>query len=299
MKPYKLLEHILLDIEEGIKAPLDSCLTAGVLSEKYGLSEVHLRRIFNFAFNKTISGYIRSRTLAKSLDDLLYTGKNIIDIALEYGFGYEQSYSRSFRREFGITPNVFRKSGQIVKIQPPLHLFDENKLNGNTLFGPEFVIVPQFYLIGKPYQIPLDKSVKTAPKTARYFWENERRHIKKAVNPEVYIGFTHNIKHDKQVSEYLPSVQVRDLSNVPEGFKGISFRTSMCARFRYIGQHHYYDLNREIANKMYGAIREYVNDKDSKYVLSLDKTYFERIDIRQYDGNYCQMEWFTPVTEKK
>jgi len=295
MKPYKLLEHILLDIEEGIKENV----TAGILSEKYRLSEVHLRRLFNFAFNKTISGYIRSRTLTESINDLLYTKKNVIDIALEYGFEYEQSYCRSFRREFGISPGTVRKSGKIVKIQPPLHLFDDNKLNDNAFFGPEFVIVPQFHLIGKPYQIPFELSTKTAPNAAKYFWENERRKIKKTVNPDVYIGFTHNINHERKISEYLPSVQVRDLCNIPDGLSGITFNTSMCARFRYIGQHHYYDINKDIAGKMYSAIREYVDDENSKYTLSLNKVYFERIDIKQYDGNYCQMEWFTPVTEKK
>jgi len=28
------------------------------------------------------------------------------------------------------------------------------------------------------------------------------------------------------------------------------------------------------------------------------KIFFEKVDTRQYDENYCKMEWFTPVTEK-
>jgi AraC family transcriptional regulator len=294
MKPYQLLENILLDIEEGIKENID----VFTLSKRYNYSEIHLRRLFSFAFNKPISGYIRSRTLSESLNDLLNTDKNIIDIALEYGFSFENSYSRSFKREFGLSPDNLRKSRQIVKIQPPLHLFNENKVDDNALFGPEFVIVPQFHIIGKKHQIPFEISLKTAPNVGKLFWENERRHIKKAINPDVYIGYTHKINHEKKYSEYLPSVQVRNLSDVPNEFCGTTFNTSMCARFRYIGQHHYYDINREIANKMYSAIWKYTNDENSKYKLSLDKVYFERIDTKQYDGYYCQMEWFTPVTEK-
>jgi len=294
MKLYSLLNNVLLDIEEGIK----NKITAFTLSKRYNLSEIHLRRLFSFAFNKPISGYIRSRTLSESLNDLLNTDKNIIDIALEYGFSFENSYSRSFKREFGLSPDNLRKSGQIVKIQSPLHLFDDNKVDNNAFFGPEFVIVPQFHLIGKPHRIPFEISVETAPNAAKLFWANERRHINKSINPDVYIGYTHKINHEKKYSEYLPSVQVRDLSDVPHGLTCTTFNTSMCARFRYIGQHHYYDINREIANKMYSAIRKYVNDENSKYILSIDKIYFERIDTRQYDGNYCQMEWFTPVTEK-
>jgi AraC family transcriptional regulator len=156
MKQYKLLENVLLDIEEGIKENID----AYTLSQKYNLSEVHLRRLFNSAFKRTISGYIRSRTLSESLNELLNTDKKVIDIALEYGFGYEQSFSRSFKREFGLSPDNLRKSGQIVKIQPPLHLFDENKVDENTFFGPEFVIVPQFHLIGQPSPKDVEPEVR-------------------------------------------------------------------------------------------------------------------------------------------
>jgi AraC family transcriptional regulator len=294
MKPYPLLENILLDIEKGLKKNI----TADTLSKRYNYSEIHLRRLFSFAFNKPISGYIRSRTLSESLNDLLHTDKNIIDIALEYGFSFENSYSRSFKREFGISPDNLRKSRQIVKIQQPLHLFDENKVDDNAFFGPEFVILPQFHIIGKPHHIPFEISIETAPNVAKLFWANERRHIKKVLNPDVYIGYTHKINHDKKYSEYLPSVQVRNLSEIPHGLSGTTFNTSMCARFRYIGQHHYYDINRDIANKMYSAILKYMNDENAKYFLLRDKIYFERIDIRQYDGTYCQMEWFTPVTEK-
>jgi len=116
-----LLKNVLIDIEKGIK----NKITAFTLSKRYNLSEIHLRRLFSFAFNRPISGYIRSRTLSESLNDLLHTDKNIIDIALEYGFGFENSYSRSFKREFGISPDNFRKSRKIIKIQLPLYLYVE------------------------------------------------------------------------------------------------------------------------------------------------------------------------------
>jgi len=119
-----LLKNVLIDIEKGIK----NNITAFTLSKKYNLSEIHLRRLFSVTFNRPISGYIRSRTLSESLNDLLHTDKNIIDIALEYGFGFENSYSRSFKREFGISPDNFRRSRKIIKIQLPLYLFVENSI---------------------------------------------------------------------------------------------------------------------------------------------------------------------------
>jgi AraC family transcriptional regulator len=62
-----------------------------------------------------LAGYIRSRKLAVSLDDLLKTNSTLFNIALDYGFEYEQSYRRAFKHEFGITPGEYRKAGQLTE----------------------------------------------------------------------------------------------------------------------------------------------------------------------------------------
>ena len=300
LRPFDLLEHILIDIEKGIKKGINS----NILAEKYELSERHLRRMFQFAFKQPLCGYIRSRKLAVSLEDLLKSDKNILDIALDFGFGYEQSYIRAFKHEYGITPGDLRKSGQVVKVRPPIHLFDENKIADSVLFGPDIVMVPQFHVVGKVHQIFRNESLILAPKAAIHFWENDCPKIKRGVNPNVYFGITKSINSKDLSSGYLTSIQVENCNCTPPGFTSYTFETSLCARFRYIGQHHYYELNRTVAAAMYEAIwkfanDEYISSKRSKYALLVDKVYFEKIDIRLYDGNYCQMEWFCPVVEKR
>jgi AraC family transcriptional regulator len=113
-----LIENILIDIEDNIKEGINT----KSLAEKYNLSERHLRRLFHVYFNKSITDYIRSRKLTASLDYLLKTDLNILDIALEYGFDYERSYRRAFKHEFGITPGDFRKSRYVIRVKPPLYL---------------------------------------------------------------------------------------------------------------------------------------------------------------------------------
>ena len=117
LRPYDLLENVLIDIEEGIREGINS----DILAEKYSLSEGHLRRLFRFTFKQSLGGYIRSRRLAASLNDLLKTNSKILDIALDYDFEYEQSFIRAFKGEFGKTPGNLRKSGQIVEVTPPLN----------------------------------------------------------------------------------------------------------------------------------------------------------------------------------
>jgi AraC family transcriptional regulator len=110
VRTYDLLEKVLADIEKGIS---DGINAQGV-AKKHTLSEGHLRRLFKFNFKQPIAKYIRLRKLTASLDDLFYTDSKLVDIALEHGFSYEQSYIRAFKREFGITPGNLRKSARFV-----------------------------------------------------------------------------------------------------------------------------------------------------------------------------------------
>jgi len=294
LKPYELLNNVLLEVEERIKEDL----YADTLAEDFALSSVHLQRLFKFAFKQPLGAYIRSRKLTASLQDLLNTDANVVDIAMDYGFDYEQSYIRAFKREFGLSPGKLRKTKQIVKATAPIHLVDANKLGDSIIFGPDIVMVPQFHVIGKRCEIPICDSITLAPKTAIHFWENERALIGNAVNPNVYIGLTRAAEKDAGYSYYLPSVQAKSLKKIPQGFDSDTFDASLCARFRYIGQHHYYDLNRNIAKGMYDAIVKFVSDENDKYTWPCSSIYFEKIDSDACNGTFCQLEWFTPISEK-
>jgi transcriptional regulator GlxA family with amidase domain len=131
LRPYNLLETVLIDVEKGIRAGIN----VDILAKKYSLSYRHLQRIFKSAFKQTLADYIRSRKLASSLDDLLKTNLKLFDIALEYGFGYEQTYIRAFKREYGITPGHLRKScyASYEKSSLRFHLRKINNMETNIL----------------------------------------------------------------------------------------------------------------------------------------------------------------------
>ncbi|MDR2718956.1 MAG: helix-turn-helix domain-containing protein [Treponema sp.] len=101
-----LLKNVLADIEEGIRNGINT----DTIAKKHTLSSVHLQRLFKVAFNQPLGAYIRSRRLTASLESLSDRNSKLVNIALEYGFGYEQSYLRSFKREFGTTPGKLRKA---------------------------------------------------------------------------------------------------------------------------------------------------------------------------------------------
>jgi len=118
--------NLLKDILDVIEKNLKEDINVGILACEFDISTRHLQRLFKLTFRQTVGLYIRYRKLAASIDDLLNTNLNVLNIALDYGFEYEQSYIRSFKREYGITPGDLRKRGKISEIKPPLRLFINN-----------------------------------------------------------------------------------------------------------------------------------------------------------------------------
>jgi len=299
LRPYDLLENILIDIEQGIR---DS-VNVYALAEKYTLSERHLNRLFKFAFKQTIAGYIRSRKLAASIDDLLNTDLNVLDIALDYDFEYEQSYIRSFQREYGITPGSLRKTGKIVTITPPLQLFNAHKYPDGVVFGPEIVVIPQFYAIGKRHKIPFRESMLMPCSVTRQCLKELPADIPNVINPYKRIVISGEAEKGADYWHYMPAIQVKSLDAVPEGFDSYTFPTSLCAKFLFINNNAE-EFNLYNANGMFKAINDFMDSEDQQYFLER-----KRVDIGMFDlqdecypteqpGSYSLQGWFSPVIKK-
>jgi endo-1,4-beta-xylanase len=123
---------ILGNVLEKIESDLKNNVNADVLADEFSLSSIHLQRIFKHSFKQSIGAYIRSRKLSASIRDLLYSELNVQDIALEYGFSYEQTYILSFKREFGFTPGDLRRNRHLIKTTPPLTSLGQIKMYKNN-----------------------------------------------------------------------------------------------------------------------------------------------------------------------
>jgi len=294
LRPYNLLENVLNDVETDIREGIN----VDILAKKYSISYRHLQRLFKFAFKQSLADYIRSRKLSASLDELLKSNAKLVDIALSYCFEYEQSYIRSFKQEFGITPGDLRKSGQIVKVKPPLQLFDENKRSNGLLFGPDIVVIPQFHVIGKKHKVAHRDAVVLPQILAKQFRFNELSNIPNVVNPDVLFNICSRAETDAEYFYFMPAVQVNKTHNIPEGFDFYTFPSSLCARFRFIN-YTLDELNMHTADGMFQAIDNFMDSNDQKYFLERKRINIDKFDISDKNGNYFQWEWFAPVIEKK
>jgi len=293
-EPYKLLSVLLSRIEEYVSGTsnLENVTDLPV-------SSVHLRRLFKFAFGVPLQSYIRSRRLAKSVEDLMLTEKRVLDIAIECGYEHEQAFIRAFKREFGLTPGEYRHSDKYIHVTHPIHLFPNNDVNGNFLYGPEMVMIPSFHLIGQLHRIEIEESLTKAPEAGKKFWWNERHKVPDSVEPNIYYGLTRALDPSYSWTYYLPSVRVNDLSDIPDGLTGDTFPASLCIGFRYIGNHHYEEIDGLRAEALYQAIDRLAQEHNGRYELLDTEFFFEKIDTDAYDGQFCEMEWFAPIRVKQ
>lgn len=98
---------------EYINHNLDEDLTLDLLSGVAGFSKYHFHRVFSSYTGLSVMKFIHVSRLKRASFRLVFKPElKIIDIAFEAGFDSAEAFSRAFKREFGQSPSLFRKSPQ-------------------------------------------------------------------------------------------------------------------------------------------------------------------------------------------
>ncbi|MCP3944648.1 MAG: AraC family transcriptional regulator [Desulfobacteraceae bacterium] len=105
-----------LDYENNIKvaiqfieSKLNTRIKTKDVAKASAYSLFHFHRIFQVATGYTLKKYMRVRKLTEAARLLINTKIKIIDIAFDYGFESQESFTRAFRKAFGVTPGKCRK----------------------------------------------------------------------------------------------------------------------------------------------------------------------------------------------
>ncbi|MBQ7794048.1 MAG: helix-turn-helix domain-containing protein [Clostridia bacterium] len=115
---YILLENMLKpelnrNIEKAvafINENLDKALTVQSISKGINVSKSVLYKDFHTYFGCTVSQYINTRRIEKSIDLLVRTDLSVEEISQKTGFSSAAYYSRIFKKQKGIAPLKFRKT---------------------------------------------------------------------------------------------------------------------------------------------------------------------------------------------
>ncbi len=106
-------------------------ITIADLAKAVSFSPWYARRLFIKYLDMTPAVYIRRLKLSKSALRLRDESCQILDVALDMGFGSVDGYQRAFRREYGINPKEYSTSPVPVWLFTPSYIIDKERSESN------------------------------------------------------------------------------------------------------------------------------------------------------------------------
>ncbi len=160
---------IIRDLLVWLENHLDQPLSLDNVAVKAGYSKWHLQRMFKNITGHAIGAYIRSRRLSKAAVALRLTGRPILDIALQYRFDSQQTFTRAFKKQFSQTPASYRRASDwnASGLRPPIRM-------GNfSMPQPTMVSFPETTLYGvtQSYTCTLEQISNYRAEMRKIFWQ--------------------------------------------------------------------------------------------------------------------------------
>jgi len=87
-----------------------------------GVSRSHLANAFGTATGRPVMQYLKARRLSEAAQRLAAGAPDILTVALDFGYGSHEAFTRAFRDQFGVTPQQVRAGGSVegIVITAPL-----------------------------------------------------------------------------------------------------------------------------------------------------------------------------------
>ena len=102
----------------------DQSLRLTDIAAACGVSRSHLANAFGTATGWPVMKYLKARRLTEAAFRLARGAPDILAIALEFGYGSHEAFTRAFRDQFGLTPEQVRSKGNVegLTTTPPMCL---------------------------------------------------------------------------------------------------------------------------------------------------------------------------------
>jgi len=261
------------------------------------LSKYHLHRLLSHAVGQPLINYIRARKLSSSIDLLLDSRNTILSISSYFAFEHEQSYTRAFKKQFGITPSRFRKEMPMLSLVEKADISHLREIQNGVIFKPSIVFKSAIQLVGLKHKIDIAANMENfiANKVGNDFFLNHRMFVKNSIENHVYFGLTrYDSWTENTFSYYFPSIQVSSIVDIPPGMETNILPNSKYAIFKYIGGFHPIYLTIRHLEQIWSYIQSYVSINSPSYYQS-ERFHFEYINESIATEQYCEVDIYIPI----
>ncbi len=135
---------------EFIESHLQEEINLAQIAEAAGYSLFYFIRRFNQAVHHTPYDYLIRRRLSEAARNLAQSDRRIIDIAQDYCFKDQETFSRVFRKMFGVPPSQWRKERRLSphELMPALNIADLRFIERRIVPPPKTVEREELRLCG-------------------------------------------------------------------------------------------------------------------------------------------------------
>lgn len=221
-----------------------------------GISRFHLSRVFAVATGVSVTQYIRGRRLTEAARRLAAGAPDILAVALDSGYNSHEAFTRAFRDQFGVSPELLRKQSTLSSIQltEPLKMDETLLRNSRTTDSrvaaksAEFLrpaacalltnLEPPRFVDGKPLLIA-GLSERCNPESSAGIpaqWQKFAPHIGHIPGQTGFVtyGVLCNPGPGGTI-DYMCGVEVSDFSRIPSDFARIEIPAKRYAVFTHRG----------------------------------------------------------------
>jgi AraC family transcriptional regulator len=127
------MKDVVKKVVQIIESDLSAVPSLEHIAKELGTSRFFLSRAFKDELGESFSEYVKRRKLSEAAREINLTNRKILDIALDFGYGSEEAFSRSFKSLFSEPPRrasfhhgqLFKKSA--LEITPLIEVEVELK----------------------------------------------------------------------------------------------------------------------------------------------------------------------------
>ena len=190
-----------------------------------GASRCHLTRAFGLATGHSVMRYVRARRLSEAARLLARGAQDILAVAVSAGYGSHEAFTRAFRDQFGLTPEMVRAQGHVDNLAL-VEAIRMDKSPNVELDAPRFENGPAMLLAGV--------SARYRPETAAGIPALWQRFLPHVAAGQVVYGACYN-NDDAGNFDYLCAIAVDNFSQVPDDWTRLRLAPQRYAVFFHRG----------------------------------------------------------------
>lgn len=137
---------VISDVLEYIETNLTEDIKTDDIANQLLFSKSSIEKLFKFATNISIKDYTIRRRMSKAAKDLENSDITLLDLAMKYGYGSNEAFSRAFRSVWMINPSEYRKNPNHFELFPAVKL-DGELLEEKSMFKRKYDISELYDII--------------------------------------------------------------------------------------------------------------------------------------------------------